>query len=273
MTQELLQRHQIHPGIEELAGKGVAQRMHRESPLQSGARGIHPEMAWHPAMIERPPPGVVEELGRGLRPPAPQPVPQCLLGVGAEVCYPPAAILMPLMDHELLALQLDIQHLQRHQFAQPNPAAQQQQKDRPLQVLIQGGEEALNLRIAQRARERLRLHQIVMRANGGNGQLFLADKVGIKTVHTAQHGVDGTGLEASCLEGVEEALDMGALYLQQAGWSVAIPAVHKGFQRPAVGLHGDQLTIAASDRFQPADHEGLIRCRQAAQLRLYKLGD
>lgn len=228
--------------------------MHRESPLQSSARGIHPEMALHPAMIERPPKGVVEELGGGLRPPAPQPVSQRLLGVGAEVRYPTPAIFVPLVYHELLPLQLDIQHIQRHQFAKPNPTAQQQHKDRPLQVLIQGGEEALDLCITQRARERLRLHQIMMRADGGNLQLFLADEMGIKAVHTAQHGVDGAGLEASCLEVVEEVLDMDTLYLQQAGWSVAIPTVHKGFQRPTVGFHGDQLTIAALDRFQPVNH-------------------
>jgi len=99
-----------------------------------------------------------------------------------------------------------------------------------------------------------------MRPNGGGFQLFLSDEMGIETRHTPEHGVDGAGVEASYLEVVEEALDVGALHLQQAGWPVAIPAVHEGFQRPAGGLQGGRLTIAALDRLQPSYHERLIRC-------------
>jgi hypothetical protein len=73
-------------------------------------------------------------------------------------------------------------------------------------------------------------------------------------MHTPQHGVDGAGVEASYLEVVEEALDVRALHLQQAGWPVASPAVHEGFQRPAVGLQGGRLTVAALDRLQPSYH-------------------
>jgi len=74
---------------------------------------------------------------------------------------------MPLTDDELLLLQVDILHLQGHQFAEPNPTADQQQEDGPLQDLVQDSEEAVDLLIAQRAGEGLRLHQVGIRANRG----------------------------------------------------------------------------------------------------------
>jgi len=123
VAEECLPGDQIDPGIEPLARKGMAERVHREPPLQPCALGIRPEMALDPAMIQRSPTAVVEELGRVRRPPARKPAPQRLLGIGTEVHHAAPPVFVPLTNNELLGLELDVLSLQRHQFTEPNAAA------------------------------------------------------------------------------------------------------------------------------------------------------
>src|SRR5215510_3977121 len=113
VAEEFLQGDQIDPGIEPLARKGMAERVHREPPLQPCALGLRPAMALDPAMIPRSPTAVVEELGRVRRPPARQPAPPCLWGSGTEGHHAAPAVFVPLTNDALLGLELDVLSLQR----------------------------------------------------------------------------------------------------------------------------------------------------------------
>jgi hypothetical protein len=261
------------PALSRWLAKGLAERGHRAPPLQPCALGIRPELAVDPAMMPRSPTAVAEALGRGRRPPARKPAPQRRLGIGTEV-YPAAPpVVVPLPNHARLGLERDVLSLQRHPCTAPNAAASQPPNNSPIPHGVKSGEDAVDLLITQPPRERLRRQQRVRRPTGGGFQLCLSEELGIDTRSTPEHGGDGAGVEAAYLEVVEDALDVGALPLQPAGWPVAIPAVHEGFQRPAVGLPGGRLTGAALDRLQPSDHSRLIRCSPVVQACWHALGD
>jgi hypothetical protein len=261
------------PALRRWLAKGLAERGHREPPLQPCALGIRPELAVAPAMMQRSPTAVVEALGRGRRPPARKPAPQRLLGIGTEVYHAAPPVVVPLPNHELLGLELDVLSLQRHPCPAPNAAASQPHHNSPIPHVVNRGEDAVDLLITPRPRERLRRQPRVRRPTGGGFPLCLSDEMGIDTRSTPEPGGDGAGVEASSLEVVEDALEVGALPLPHAGWPVAIPAVPEGFQRPAVGLPGGRLTVAALDRLQPSDHSRLIRCSPVVHACWHALGD